>query len=63
MLSIHEGAAASPVLVSPSATAEVTAALEALKQATGGEYKAPEIVSFPVVGPTVSDAMAVTGNF
>jgi hypothetical protein len=52
--------------LSSSKTAELTSTelmLVALKQAYGDHYKAPEIVTFPISGATVLDAMAVTGNF
>lgn len=31
--------------------------------AAGRAYEPPRIVSFPVVAPTVADAMTFTGNF
>ncbi len=45
------------------ALARAQAALAALKQAAGDQYKSPEIVSFPITAHTVVDVMAVTGNF
>lgn len=63
MLSTHE---APPALAHPDlqpSDAVAQAALAALKQASGDQYKSPEIVSFPISAHTVIDVMAVTGNF
>ncbi|WP_448950585.1 hypothetical protein [Labrys neptuniae] len=58
-------ALAQPELFGQSAAerAAAEAAPAALKPACGDHYRAPEIISFPISGPTVLDAMAVTGNF
>ncbi|PRH85475.1 hypothetical protein C5L14_21025 [Labrys okinawensis] len=37
--------------------------LAALKQVCADHYQSPAVVSFPINGATVLDAMAVTGNF
>lgn len=48
----------------PSVSAETGAGLDRLRAlASGRSYEAPRIVSFPVVAPTVEDAMTFTGNF